>query len=259
MIDYWHYTGDETYNDVTLEGMQFQVGENADYAPKNWSLTLGNDDQSFWALSAMLAAEVNFRDPPLDKPQWVALAQAVWNEQAGPEHHDSDCGGGIRWQVYPTNRGYDYKNSKSLPFPPLLAHPPHAPERVCNEEGIRVVRYLLTSSQRTAIANACFFDIGARLARYEQNATYADWATKTWDWIQGVGYIDKDWNVYDGGHVPYNCTDINTQQYSYNAAILLSGASYMYDFVGTPYISYFFSCPFYILLLRESEKENRTM
>ena len=56
--------------------------------------------------------------------------------------------------------------------------------------------------------------------------------------IQGVKYIDKDWNVFDGGHVPYNCTDINRQQYSYNAAILLSGAAYMYDYVRLSLIIY---------------------
>ncbi|KAI0880701.1 glycoside hydrolase family 76 protein [Annulohypoxylon maeteangense] len=191
MIDYWHYTGDETYNDVTFNAMQFQVGENRDYAPSNWTLSLGNDDQSFWGMSAMLAAEVNFRDAPAGEPQWLALAQGVWNEQAAPDHHDDECGGGLRWQIFSTNKGYDYKNT---------------------------------------IANGCFFNIGARLARYTRNETYANWATKTFDWIMGVHYIDKDWNVFDGGHVPYNCTDINRQQYSYNAAILLSGAAYMYDY-----------------------------
>lgn len=113
MVDYWHFTGDETYNDVTFQALQFQVGENRDYAPLNWTLSLGNDDQSFWAMSAMLAAEVGFRDPPREDPQWLALAQAVWNEQAAPDKHDNECGGGLRWQIFPGNKGYDYKNSES--------------------------------------------------------------------------------------------------------------------------------------------------
>ncbi|KAI1372591.1 glycoside hydrolase family 76 protein [Hypoxylon crocopeplum] len=191
MIDYWHFTGDETYNDVTFDAMQFQVGENQDYAPRNWTLSLGNDDQSFWGMSAMLAAENKFRDPPRDDPQWLALAQAVWNEQAAPDQRDDTCGGGLRWQIFSSNKGYDYKNT---------------------------------------IANGCFFNMGARLARYTRNDTYAQWSIKTWDWLMDVKYIDQDWNVFDGGHVPYNCTDINRQQYSYNAAILLSGAAYMYDY-----------------------------
>lgn len=191
MIDYWHYTGDETYNDVTFDAMQFQVGEHRDYAPRNWTLSLGNDDQSFWGMSAMLAAENKFRDPTGDDPQWLALAQAVWNQQADPDRHDDECGGGLRWQIFPTNRGYDYKNT---------------------------------------IANGCFFNMGARLARYTHDEKYAKMATETFDWIKAVGYIDDDWNVFDGGHVPFNCTDVNRQQYSYNAAILLSGAAYMYDY-----------------------------
>ncbi|KAI1770637.1 glycoside hydrolase family 76 protein [Hypoxylon cercidicola] len=190
MMDYWHYTGDETYNDVTFDAMQFQVGKNRDYAPDNWTLSLGNDDQSFWGMSAMLAAENKFRDPTGDAPSWLALAQAVWTEQS-IRYSTDDCGGGLRWQIFSTNKGYDYKNT---------------------------------------IANGCFFNMGARLARYTQNETYAKWAEETWDWINNVKYIDKDWNVYDGGHVPYNCTDTNRQQYSYNAAILLSGAAYMYDY-----------------------------
>ncbi|KAL7623554.1 hypothetical protein AAE478_007237 [Parahypoxylon ruwenzoriense] len=191
MVDYWHFTGDETYNNVTYEAMQFQVGENRDYAPRNWTLSLGNDDQSFWGMSAMLAAENKFRDPPPDQPQWLALAQAVWNEQAGPDRRDDTCGGGLRWQIFRGNRGYDYKNT---------------------------------------IANGAFFNMGARLARYTRNDTYAKWATDTWDWIMSVKYIDADWNVFDGGHVPFNCTDVNRQQYSYNAAVLLLGAAYMYDY-----------------------------
>ncbi|OTB02762.1 glycoside hydrolase family 76 protein [Hypoxylon sp. CI-4A] len=191
-IDYWHYTGDETFNDVVFQAMIAQKGENNDYAPQNWSLSLGNDDQSFWGMSAMLAAENQFRDPDEGEPGWLALAQAVWNEQNDTDHYDGTCGGGMRWQVFPTNKGYDYKNT---------------------------------------IANGCFFNIGARLAHYTNDDRYAKRAIETWDWIVNtVKYVDNDWNVFDGGHVPQNCTDVNRQQYSYNAAILLSGAAYMYDY-----------------------------
>lgn len=30
MIDYWYYTGDATYNDVTTQALLFQVGPNED-------------------------------------------------------------------------------------------------------------------------------------------------------------------------------------------------------------------------------------
>ncbi|KAI1500323.1 glycoside hydrolase family 76 protein [Biscogniauxia marginata] len=191
MIDYWRWTGDDTYNDLVYEAMLFQIGPDKDFMDPNWTASLGNDDQSFWGMSALVAAENKFQDPPSDQAQWLALAQAVWTEQASPDRNDDECGGGLRWQIFATNRGYDYKNT---------------------------------------IANGAFFNMGARLARYTENDTYAERATETWDWLTSVGYIDKDYNIFDGAHVPENCTDINMQQYSYNAAVLLLGAAHMYNY-----------------------------
>lgn len=108
LIDYWYYTGDETYNNLTKQALLFQVGETNDYMPRNQTRTEGNDDQGFWGLSVMSAAEYKFPDPPPDKPQWLGLAQAVFNTQAArwdTEH----CGGGLRWQIFTWNNGYDYK------------------------------------------------------------------------------------------------------------------------------------------------------
>ncbi|KAI6345294.1 hypothetical protein MCOR25_011044 [Pyricularia grisea] len=191
MIDYWHLTGDTSYNDVVSQGMLHQVGENRDYQPVNYTASLGNDDQSFWGMSAMLAAEVNFPNPPADQPQWLALAQAVFNTQAAPSRHDSTCGGGMRWQIPVTNTGYNYKNS---------------------------------------IANGCFFNMGARLARYTGNTTYSDWAEKQWDWLTSVGFIDANYNIYDGAHVEKNCTDINKALFSYTYGVMVLGAANMYNF-----------------------------
>ncbi|KAJ8123217.1 hypothetical protein O1611_g9648 [Lasiodiplodia mahajangana] len=193
MIDYWHLTGDDTYNDVVTQGMLWQTGPNNNYMPPNWSASLGNDDQGFWGMSAMLAAEENFPNPSDDQPQWLALAQAVWNTQADPDRHDSTCGGGLRWQIPFSNNGYDYKNS---------------------------------------IANGIFFNLGARLARYTNNATYAKYAEDTWDWVVNVGLMDENYNIFDGAHVEKNCTDINRAQFSYNNGVFLLGAAYMYNFTG---------------------------
>ncbi|KAF3071384.1 Mannan endo-1,6-alpha-mannosidase DCW1 [Trichoderma lentiforme] len=191
-VDYWHLTGDTSYNSVVMEGMLHQVGDHANYMPLNHTASLGNDDQGFWGMSAMLAAENKFPNPPADKPQWLALAQAVWNTQADPSRHDETCNGGLRWQIPFSNAGYNYKNT---------------------------------------IANGCFFNIGARLARYTRNETYAKRAEDTWNWLWGVGYIDhENWLVYDGGHVEKNCTDINHATFSYNAAVLTHGAAFMYNY-----------------------------
>src|ERR1700722_18854444 len=98
----------------------------------------------FWGMAAMSAAETNFQNPPANQPQWLALAQAVYNTQANPERHDDTCNGGMRWQIPFTNTGYDYKNS---------------------------------------ISNGIFINLGARLAIYTGNASYTDWVEKTWNWI----------------------------------------------------------------------------
>ena len=118
-MDYWFYTGDSSYNKVVIDAMMNQYGEGQDYQPAEHVASLGNDDQAFWGMSAMLAAELNFPNPPSDKPQWLELAQAVWNTQADPERHDEKCNGGMRWQIPLSNNGYSYKNSSSLRTPPL--------------------------------------------------------------------------------------------------------------------------------------------
>lgn len=201
-IDYWHLTGDPSYNQVVMQGMLHQVGEYENYQPSNVTASLGNDDQAFWGMSAMLAAENKFPNPPDDKPQWLALAQAVWNSQAAPERHDNECGGGLRWQIPYFNVGYDYKNT---------------------------------------ISNVCFMNMGARLARYTGNNTYAEWAEKQYDWLWGVKYIDNEnWSVYDGGHIPKNCTDINKATFTYNAALLIQSCAFMYNYVSIqPHIFFF--------------------
>src|ERR1700712_2263944 len=166
LIDYWYYTGDTSFNDITTQAMLWQAGPNADYMTPNQTKTEGNDDQAFWGMAAMSAAEAKFPDPPSDKPQWVALAQGVFNTQA-PRWDPTTCGGGLRWQVFSFNRGYNYKNS---------------------------------------ISNGCFFNIAARLGRYTGNQTYLDWADKMWDWESRIGLISGDYHIYDGSDDAINCT-----------------------------------------------------
>jgi mannan endo-1,6-alpha-mannosidase len=143
-VDYWRYTGDTSYNDILTQALLFQVGPNRDYMPPNQTSSEGNDDHGFWGLAAMTAAEANYPNPPSDQPQWLALSQAVFNLMAG-NWDNATCGGGLRWQIFPFNKGYDYKNS---------------------------------------ISNGCLFHLAARLARYTGNETYATWAQTTFDWMQ---------------------------------------------------------------------------
>lgn len=189
LVDYWYYTKDDDYVDLTMEGLLAQAGEHDDYMPVAQRLNEGNDDQGFWGLAAMSAAENNFPNPPPDQPQWLALAQAVFNTQAA-RWDTENCGGGLRWQIFQWNKGWDYKNS---------------------------------------ISQACFFALGARLALYTGNNTYAEWAERTWDWMIDLKYIDEYWYVYDGAHIPNNCTVIVPWQFTYNSGGFILGAAAMYN------------------------------
>lgn len=66
---------------------------------------------------------------------------------------------------------------------------------------------------------------------YTNNDTYAKKATESFEWMQSINFIDKDWNVYDGGHVETQCKKLNKDQYSYNAALMVLGAANMYNYV----------------------------
>lgn len=97
---------------VVSQALLFQTGPDNDYMPPNQTKSEGNDDQGFWGMAAMSAAEVKFPNPPDDQPQWLALAQAVFNSQA-ERWDNTSCGGGLRWQIFTFNNGYNYKNSIS--------------------------------------------------------------------------------------------------------------------------------------------------
>ena len=60
-----------------MQAMTHQAAPSKDFMPTNQSRTLGNDDQGFWALAAMSAAENVFPNPPSDQVQWLSAAQAA--------------------------------------------------------------------------------------------------------------------------------------------------------------------------------------
>jgi hypothetical protein len=90
----------------------------------------------------MSAAELNYPAPSSDDPSWAAMAQSVFNGQAN--RWDDNCAGGLRWQMFAFNNGYNYKN---------------------------------------VAANGGFFLLTSQLARYTGNSTFVDWAEKQWDWF----------------------------------------------------------------------------
>lgn len=193
LIGYWHATGDSSYNDLVAQGLLWQVGPNDNFMPPNQTASLGNDDQGMWAMAAMTAAETDFTNPSgKSETQWLTLAENVFDDLAGrwPQGSGSDsCGGGLRWEVEPFNTGYDYKNS---------------------------------------ISTGMLFNLASRLTQLTGNTTYADWADKTWTWMEDVGFM-VDGKIYDGAHVEENCTDINTLQLSYTLGVFIEGAAHMYN------------------------------
>lgn len=191
LVDYYYYTGDKQYVDVTTQALLWQTGPDENYMPPNQTRTLGNDDQGFWGMAAMSAAEVNFPNPPEGQPQWLALAQAVFTSQAHRWDTES-CGGGLKWQIFSFNSGYNYKNT---------------------------------------ISNGVFFNLAARLARYTGNETYAKWAETAWDWVFAVGLASPNYEFYDGTDDTINCSETNHLQWTYNSGVFLHGAANMYNFV----------------------------
>jgi mannan endo-1,6-alpha-mannosidase len=137
----------------------------------------------------MSAAELKFPDPDPKQPQWLALAQAVFNNQAH-RWDDAHCGGGLRWQFNPLNKGFDMKNT---------------------------------------ISNGCFFQLAARLARYTKNETYAHWANKAYDWMAQSPLISDKYEVFDGIHFTEKTCDKTAQnvQWSYNIGTIMAGASFV--------------------------------
>ncbi|KAH7348847.1 glycoside hydrolase family 76 protein [Rhexocercosporidium sp. MPI-PUGE-AT-0058] len=187
LIQYWQLTGDSQYNGIVSQALQFQQGDDGDFMPLNQTRTLGNDDQATWALAAMSAAEQNFPAP--EGKSWVSLADAVFNEQA-VRWDTETCGGGLRWQIFSFNNGFNHKNS---------------------------------------ISNGDFFQLASRLARYTGNTTYSDWASKIYTWTTSIGFIDDEYNVFDGADALQNCSSISKIQFSYVAGTYISGAAHMYN------------------------------
>jgi mannan endo-1,6-alpha-mannosidase len=190
LIEYWHYTGDGTYNDAAARAILSQAGPQNNFQMPQCD---GNDDQGWWALAAMSAAEYGLPSPP-GAPSWISIAQNVFTEFT-TRWDNARCNGGMKWKIQPNADGYHYKSS---------------------------------------IANGVFFQLAARLARFTGNADYLNWASRSFDWMQAVGLIDKMWNVYDGTDDAKGagCIDVDHDQWSYNVGIFLYGSAVLSDYTG---------------------------
>jgi mannan endo-1,6-alpha-mannosidase len=190
LVDYWAYTNDPSYNPTIPQALLAQVGPDNNYMPPAYFSSLGNDDQAFWALAVLSAVESGFPDPPPGEPQWLDLAEGVFNTQ-WPRWGMETCGGGLKWQIFEANAGYYYKNT---------------------------------------VSNGAFFQIAARLARYTGNQTYVEWAERAWDWMETIGLFDADYNAFDGTDEKINCSALDHIGWRYNPSILIHGTATMYNY-----------------------------
>ncbi|KAF4764999.1 hypothetical protein HAV15_003922 [Penicillium sp. str.  len=214
-LNYWHATNDTTYNEEVSIGMQHQGSSTGDFMP-SWATGIvsaplrdlkwhhadlfyrGNDDQMFWGLAAITAAEYNFPNRPTGDT-WLTLAEGVFNDQKDPDGKGWDttvCGGGLRWQKELWQSGYTMKN---------------------------------------AVSNGGFFMLAARLAWFKQEKGYSTWAEKVWDWSTHVNLVnDTTWAVADsvrqGTGGPDGCSLPDNTQWTYNYGTYASGAAYMYAY-----------------------------
>ena len=91
LVDYWAFTGDSTYNDITLQAMVHQAGDHKNFMPRNQTQSLGNDDQGFWALSSEVVVVVEEEEAFMrcalrsahrymssEVATWVAQGRARW-------------------------------------------------------------------------------------------------------------------------------------------------------------------------------------
>ncbi|KAI9730578.1 MAG: hydrolase 76 protein [Cirrosporium novae-zelandiae] len=190
-LHYWHYTGDTTYNDVLKSTLVSQFNETTnDFMPWAERYSEGNDDQAFWGFDSMAAAEFGFSE---SSPSWITVTENLFNSQAR-RWDTTTCGGGLKWQIYTWNNGYDYKNS---------------------------------------VSNGAFFNIAARLAAYTGNDTYVEWAEKVWTWMNDVGLMDSSYNVFDGTDDTDDCSTINKYQWTYNVAMMLHGSAVLENYLSS--------------------------
>ncbi|KAL7627935.1 hypothetical protein AAE478_002130 [Parahypoxylon ruwenzoriense] len=194
LLDYRARSGDTKFDSLISQGLLWQKGPHNDYLAPNWTASTGNDDQAMWALAALSADETGFQEPSSSQPQWLTLAKNVFDEQSTDARRadDGKCEGLLRWQLFPSNNGYNYIN---------------------------------------AISNIAYLNLGARLALATGNKTYSDLAEDTYELLTDVGFVTKDFNVYDGAQVD-NCDSINKVQFTYSSGMLLHGFAALYNQTG---------------------------
>ncbi|KAI0190120.1 glycosyl hydrolase family 76-domain-containing protein [Astrocystis sublimbata] len=193
MLDYRIRTGDDQYDDKIREGISWQTGDKNDFLPANWTASEGNDDQAIWAMTALLAGETGFeKSKSKDAVEWPTLAQTVFEQQSERRVENGSCADALRWQIFPTNTGYNYVQT---------------------------------------LANVANANIGARLSLLDRdNKTLTKSVEDTFKFLQDVKLIDSKFNVYDGVQLmECNSAGVNKIQSSYTAGLAIEAAAVLHN------------------------------
>ncbi|CAI6334405.1 unnamed protein product [Periconia digitata] len=190
LLNYGIATGDKTYEALAANTLLNQATGTNDFMTAD---ATGNDDQAWWALAALTAAEQNVPVAP-GAVTFLALAQNVFDEQKA-RYDGATCGGGLKWKINVGNGldGWHYKST---------------------------------------ITNGLFFQLAARLAKLTGDEETLAWAEKAYDWVVGVQLIDGEFNVYDGVEDTENCEVVNNPQWSYNTGVFILGTAAMAEQTG---------------------------
>lgn len=209
LLDWSIATDNSSLDDLIRYSIEYQSGKYHNYLTVNQSMVEANDDQLVWGMIVMDAAEKNFSSPSSGgddsyPDNWLYFGQAIFNSVA-PRWDTSQCDGGLRWQIYEWNSGYDYKSM---------------------------------------VANGGFFHLAARLARFTNNQSYVDWAERIYSWANDTNLLnaihpDADWSekmvrVRDGVNVKGNCSEPAPYEWTYDQGFMMSGCAYLYNHTGNP-------------------------
>ncbi|KAF2110919.1 glycoside hydrolase, partial [Lophiotrema nucula] len=186
LATYFHTTGDAQYNTLVANTLLSQATGANDFMMPD---ATGNDDQAWWALAAMSAAEYGIPSPA-GAPSWLVLAQNVFNEQKG-RWNTAKCNGGLKWKINAGDAGYTYRSTISNGLFFQLA------------------------------ARLARFTGDADTLSWAEKAY--DWSTSV-GLIDGDFnvYDGTDDSKGDNG-----CADVNHDQWSYNTGVFLYGSAVM--------------------------------
>ena len=209
MIKYQMYTNDTSYQ----KDIQSALSRNMEELPNHQGYRMarkapeGGEKEIWWIYPALTAMESRF----------PALECKSWNASVGS---NGKCN--TSWESLAINAFEEYALRWNKE----------------NETCSGGLRWQLENpGYKNTVTNGGFFQIEARLARYTGNSTFAEWATRVWEWTVNVKLMDitDEYHVYDGtdDRQGRNCSldgYFETQEWSHTLGLYLHGAANMYAY-----------------------------